>query len=243
MKYKLKEENNMKRMKNNIKFGISAMLAIMMLVSMVFVPVAGATNQNTENMLISDMLTYVDIEEVYQSVNTYISKHPKATEEQVNQYTLKQIRKSYAKSESNIGILTQSGESVDLTPEEEKLFEEDPWKGTKALFCGGLALVEMRRVFGEGGVDNHIDAFRHAYWNALMVKYIDYSWADRWATAHEEGSNGLSAEMDLWNNNEGRLIASNHPDDSDYELSGKVMNALNAGVLRKIENDELVPTP
>ncbi|MCD4845104.1 MAG: hypothetical protein K8R25_11525 [Methanosarcinales archaeon] len=87
-------------------------------------------------------------------------------------------------------------------------------------------------------------------WEVRIISYslfnipiIETSWADRWATAHEEGSDEISSEMDLWNNNEGRLIASNHPDDWDYELSVKVMDALNAGVLRKIENDELVPTP
>lgn len=98
-------------------------------------------------------------------------------------------------------------------------------------------------VWDKNGVDDVSDAFRHAYWNALMVKHIDYSWADRWATAHEEGSDGISTEMDLWNNNEGRLIAANNPDDADYELSDKVVDAINAGVLRKIENDEVVPTP
>jgi hypothetical protein len=48
------------------------MLAVMLLVSMVFVPEAGSTSQNTENMFKSDTLSYVDIEEVYSSVNTYI---------------------------------------------------------------------------------------------------------------------------------------------------------------------------
>lgn len=66
------------------------------------------------------MLSYVDIEEVYQSVNIYISKHPKATEEQVNQYTLKQIRKLYAKSESNKEITTQSSISGNTLNPEEK---------------------------------------------------------------------------------------------------------------------------
>jgi hypothetical protein len=133
----------MERMKNNIKFGIGTMLATMLLVSMTLMPVAGATNQNTESMFKSDMLSYVDIEEVYQSVNIYISKHPKATEEQVNQYTLKQIRKLYAKSESNKGITTQSSYfGYDLNPEEEELFEEDPWKGTKACYYGLAAKHE-----------------------------------------------------------------------------------------------------
>lgn len=231
-------------MKNTIKFGIGTMLATMLLVSMTLMPVAGATNQNTESMFKSDMLSYVDIEEVYQSVNIYISKHPKATEEQVNQYTLKQIRKLYAKSESNKEITTQSSISGNtLNPEEKKLFKENPWKGIKACYYGSVAIEETKIVCGESGVDDASDAFRHAYWNALMVKHIDYSWADRWATAHEEGSDGISTEMDLWNNNEGRLIAANNPDDADYELSDKVVDAINAGVLRKIENDELVPTP
>ena len=229
-----------------MKFGISALLVAMLLGSMAFMPVVSATTQNTEKMSESEMLSYVDIEDVYSSVNTYISKHPKATEEQVNQYTLKQIRKLYAKSESNGEITTQiSYFGYTLNPEEEALFWENPWKAIEACYYGLGAKDETESVFGYNGLNDASDAFRHAYWNALMVKHIDNSWAYRWATAHEEGGDGepIENEMDLWNNEKGRLIATNNPYDTDSELSDKVMDALNDGVLRKIENNELVPTP
>ncbi len=234
-------------MKRNKGLQLSAVLAVMLIVSMAFAPMAGATTQNTENISESEMLSYVDIEEVYSSVNIYISKHPKATEEQVNQYTLKQIRKLYARSESNEEITTKiSYYGFTLNPEEEALFWENPWKAIKACYYGLGAIDETERVFGYSGHNDPSDGFRHAYWNALMVKHIDYTWAYRWGTAHEEGAAGqpeIEKQMDLWNNREGRYIAASNPYDTDSELSDKVMDALNAGVLRKIENDGLVPTP
>ena len=43
------------------------------------------------------------------------------------------------------------------------------------------------------------DAFRHTYWNALMVKYVGVDDAKTFADAHESGddSQGVDKEMDL----------------------------------------------
>jgi len=76
-----------------------------------------------------------------------------------------------------------------------------------------------------------------------MVRHIDYTWAERWATAHEYGHSGLSTTMDLWNNNKGREIGDNNPYASDSTLSNKVITALNSGnQLKKIVNNQLVYT-
>ena len=233
-------------MKQNKGMRLGTLLAVMLLLSMAFVPAVNATTQNTEKISESEMLSYVDVEDVHSSVNIYISKHPKATEEQVNQYTLKQIRKLYAKSESNGEITTQiSYYGYTLNPEEEALLLEDPWKAIKAIYYGLGATDETESVFGYNGHNDASDAFRHAYWNALMVKHIDYTWAYRWATAHEEGGGGepIENEMDLWNNDKGRNIADNNPYASDSTLSDKVIDALNSGnQLKKIVNDNLVYT-
>lgn len=196
----------------------------------------------------AEMLKSVDIKELYLSVNTYVEKHPKATEEQINRYTLSQIRRLYIKSTKESDISPQiSYYGYKLNPEEEQLFWENPWKAIQAVYYGVIeATDETEERFGFSGHNDASDAFRHAYWNALMVVHIDYNWAYRWATAHEEGAEGqpeIEKEMDLWNNRVGRLIAASNPGASDSELSDDVMEALNNGELRKIFNDELVPTP
>ncbi|MCF3138425.1 hypothetical protein LRQ04_04050 [Paenarthrobacter sp. AR 02] len=50
--------------------------------------------------------------------------------------------------------------------------------------------------------DDQIDAFRHAYWNALMVKEFGAEWAEDYATAHEQlpGNPAPREAMDLYNN-------------------------------------------
>ncbi|MFC3493543.1 DUF6973 domain-containing protein [Glycomyces rhizosphaerae] len=57
------------------------------------------------------------------------------------------------------------------------------------------------------------DAFRHCYWNALMVDRIDYEQAEAVATAHEEKPGQPFEEklMDLENNHFGRNIGAATP--------------------------------
>lgn len=63
------------------------------------------------------------------------------------------------------------------------------------------------------------DAFRHAYWNALMTKYSNFDFADKLSTAHESGSTTESAtRMDLHNNKFGRELAKKYPEATEEQL-------------------------
>lgn len=57
--------------------------------------------------------------------------------------------------------------------------------------------------------DGKADAFRHAYWNALMARRISPAFAELFASAHEVGSSNTPAAtaMDLHNNAFGRAFA------------------------------------
>ena len=79
--------------------------------------------------------------------------------------------------------------------------------------------------------DNHTDAFRHTYWNALMTQRFGEQWTKDFATAHERlPANPATAEaMDLYNNELGRSIAVANPDASPEELAGLVEQAVNNG--------------
>lgn len=83
------------------------------------------------------------------------------------------------------------------------------------------------------GNDGHRDAFRHAYWNALLTHQYGAEWTERFTTAHEgqPGSYATREAMDLYNNEVGRRIALDHPNVSAQVLATRVNEALTDGRL------------
>ncbi|MFJ4264431.1 DUF6973 domain-containing protein [Paenarthrobacter nicotinovorans] len=92
--------------------------------------------------------------------------------------------------------------------------------------------------------DDQNDAFRHAYWNALMVKEFGAEWAEDYATAHEQlpGNPAPREAMDLYNNEVGRNVAIAHPDASAEELADLIEKAVNNGDTVVVGPD-LLPHP
>jgi hypothetical protein len=95
---------------------------------------------------------------------------------------------------------------------------------------------EAYRVAGErfpspDNSDNQQDAFRHTYWNALMVNEFGEDWAKRFATAHESIANNPAAReaMDLHNNAVGREIAVADPHESNEVIANRVFQAVRDG--------------
>ncbi|WP_159080181.1 DUF6973 domain-containing protein [Nocardia suismassiliense] len=94
------------------------------------------------------------------------------------------------------------------------------------------AFAEADKRFPDHGQeDNHNDAFRHAYWNALMVGVRGAEWAQRFATAHEAlpGNPKEREAMDLYNNEVGRKIALANPGTDPERLAGLVEDAVRKG--------------
>ncbi|EWC58996.1 hypothetical protein UO65_5730 [Actinokineospora spheciospongiae] len=105
--------------------------------------------------------------------------------------------------------------------------------------------VAEGRFEGKGLTDGHADAFRHAYWNALMTQRYGEEWAGEFATAHERNpsSHPVPVGMDLHNNEVGREIARANPDASPEELASLVEQAVKDGRMVVIDNDDtLVPS-
>jgi hypothetical protein len=92
--------------------------------------------------------------------------------------------------------------------------------------------------------DDQNDAFRHAYWNALMVKEYGAEWAEDYATAHEQlpGNPAPREAMDLYNNEVGRKIAVANPDASTEELAGLIEQAVRNGETVVVGQD-MLPHP
>ena len=79
--------------------------------------------------------------------------------------------------------------------------------------------------------DSHVDAYRHAIWNARMTHAFGADWTRVYATAHEKiaGNPAQREAMDLWNNELGRRIATENPRASDTELQHLVKDAIANG--------------
>lgn len=77
---------------------------------------------------------------------------------------------------------------VELYPEEQELYDENPSKGFKAIAAGDEAKNYTEYKFGFNGHNEKSDAFRHSTWNIWIIGYTnDYNWAYRWTLAHEIG--------------------------------------------------------
>lgn len=94
-----------------------------------------------------------------------------------------------------------------LTKAEALLCARHPFKCSKTKGISSHASRSARSHFPDGLHYGRGDAFRHAYWNAVMTKEIDETWARKFATAHEsETPAGNDRTMDLRNNGVGRGV-------------------------------------
>lgn len=103
---------------------------------------------------------------------------------------------------------------------------------------------------GSGG---QVDAFRHAYWMARLRQEIGKSAAKSLGKAHEKENylmfknqkledgflpDGISSEMDLYNNNQGLLLIKKNSDISKTGLIYRIINAIHEGKMKIIKKDK-----
>jgi hypothetical protein len=100
-----------------------------------------------------------------------------------------------------------------------KKLADKAWAATRALYPN--ASME----------DDHADAFRHAYWSALMTAHLGPSIAKYVGDQHEnvEDNPADRKEMDLFNNHLGRQIALANMRGSDEDLQTACRNAVAQG--------------
>lgn len=123
-------------------------------------------------------------------------------------------------------------EPRELTATEARMLDDIGWlaqQDFKQIAEHAFDEADQRFV-PEDQNDNHNDAFRHAYWNALLTQRFGEEWARDYTTAHERITNPAAREaMDLWNNEVGRRIAVENPDASPEELADLVEAAVRNG--------------
>lgn len=112
-----------------------------------------------------------------------------------------------------------------------------------ALQTSRKAQTETKRRFGINGMDDKSDAFRHAFWNALMANGHGVSFAKTIADNHEKYNPGsaLANQMDLYNNAQGRSVRNfGSVCYLEADLSNAVYSLLTSGKLKYIKNNKLV---
>jgi hypothetical protein len=145
-------------------------------------------------------------------------------------------------------LLEQGGiKPQKMTAGEAALLDDIGLAGTKDAYdIYKTAIHDAENVFdGAGITDGHSDAFRHAYWNAMLANRFGPEWTEQYTTAHERvDTNSASAEaMDLHNNEVGRRIAAEDPDAGPEELKGYIEGAVRNGEMVVVGPDgRLVPS-
>lgn len=178
-------------------------------------------------------LTETDVE--------YILENYQVSEEELVEWSVKEPRRTLAE------LAGLRSETVEIPASEAELLDGLGPSGMLEFNANkDLAESESMDRFPSGDtVDNHQDAFRHAYINALTANDLGDSWATDYWTAHERIPGNLPAveAMDLYNNQVGRRIAGENPGATDAELADLVEEAIHNGEMVVINSDgELVPS-
>lgn len=190
-----------------------------------------AEKKQDEQISYGKLIKINDVNYFMEKATSFIQQNPKAQEAEINLFLQTEIRNYYQQGDISINYWAPT----DLNPQEQALYDSNVWKGTQSLYYGKIAFDAADARYTVDVLHNgNGDAFRHAYWNALMVKHIDYNWAYDWATAHEEGAPNnppLEKEMDLYNNREGRLRVNTSR--TDNQILSDMMSAVDNGGMKR----------
>lgn len=129
-----------------------------------------------------------------------------------------------------------------LTTQEIKLYSAHPKKALTAKECAETANDAAQDLYKDYTLwQGNGDAFRHAYWSALMTKKISKDFAWKAGLAHEGLDTDYEwsdldddAKMDVNNNYRGRQIGENNSSKKDSELKKMMITQCSNGGLKRI---------
>ena len=130
----------------------------------------------------------------------------------------------------------------EFTAEEIKLYATNPQKVSKVLDCATDASNETKKRYkaytewqGNG------DAFRHAYWSALMTKKLGKDFAWKAGLAHEGlgtsyvfDNQNDDKKMDINNNYSGRQIGETYQNSNDGTIAAVCRIHCSNGKLKRV---------
>jgi len=133
-----------------------------------------------------------------------------------------------------------------------------PFIAKKAFHLTIIAINTTKETKQQNVLDQEenggkLDAFRHAYWMALLAQKIGPKKAKQLGIAHEKGDkikfkkkhfeegtvpDSISCEMDLYNNQAGIDIGISNKKATENELKQFIISAINNGELKIIAKNE-----
>lgn len=205
-----------------------------------------------EEVLQTDFSTLAHI---YEELESDI-KNDKYTDQELNQIAAKKIKNSLKSKKVNlkseVSLLSYEIPGFgELTAKEVELAKKHPIEFTNYGATAIQAKNESEKYYGSSQLyQGNGDAFRHSFWNALMVVYFSDSAgpmygverATVWANAHEQYSSGLDKEMDLMNNEIGRYYAYTNYTYTATQFSSGLRKMVSQGTMARIVKGNLVAT-
>lgn len=254
-------------MMNFKKFFLAVLIATLLFPSVVNANIADELlkdnfyNLDSEYDSILDQLTYEDFENAYNILQTYDLQSMSSDE---LDYETKKILIDLHKSTIQLNRYLPESYSH-LKNAEKALVKKHPFMASVVYDSSKKASRRALELYNTKTHNDNGDAFRHAYWNALLscklsVVYTGkdiifdlnrgLSLAEKFATAHEDDPNQPKEEelMDLYNNRQGRIVYRDYFNPSkmpsDMDLSNWVENRVDRGIMRKLDptNTYLIAT-
>lgn len=195
------------------------------------------------NLTIFSCITEEYVSALQEEVDYITQNNPSITENELNIYIMDSIQNEYY-SQSKTRTSVPTSQSV-LNDAEKTLFASHPIKGLYALSCANTATTWTNNLFNSSVTYlGNGDAYRHAFWQALIAEAYGTSFAKEWGDAHESTSSGVDKAMDLLNNNIGRNLGSSISGYQQVEarLSSELLTKISNGELWRVVNGQLCAT-
>lgn len=236
-------------MKNNFLFFLSLIIMFGIFTGII---VINESIAYAETSVIDDVVydfSWNDFSYIWNSMEDYMLDESIAIEERENAF--RNSLYSYCTNRVSVCSETDYGELLDeflnLTAEERRLSILHPIYAYQLISVKEAAYNKAHEFYTSNAHQNSHDAFRHAYWNALMLRLMGYNLAKEFADAHEsepdlsDKNYEIDVEMDLYNNEVGRQLALEYPNLSDEELAYKIVSKVSFGYMKIFSsNNELI---
>lgn len=138
---------------------------------------------------------------------------------QFRRLTLEEVARRRSAGKLGPQSYSLPGTGVVLTDAEASLILDHPLNAVSTRLAAGEAMSRASAWFPGEQYQTIADAFRHSYWNVLLAKRVDVTWAEQYTTAHESESGGDDKAMDLNNNQVGRNVYLATPSASEDQLA------------------------